>query len=306
MKKLIGKIVTKMDLWAPIWHARHVGLIKNLEKLSKKESCGYDDITMLCGIIGSRELVSYSREARESAAKRLYSAISNFTVVKDKFFLDVGTGYGTTVLEFEKRGAGLSVGIDLVILPVIFKEAAEEHLTCNIIKADIANAPFPDESFDIVHTNSIEHFTEPYRSFEEMIRITKKVGLLFLFMRNPYYSPDASHLYNHVNIPWSHLLFNHDLLFKFVREHSFEHYGGSPEEYADSTIKQFQELNKLDIDDYKSMIFEASNVKVLHYKEIGAPSPLYEYFYEIFKDKLKNYSKRSLFACGIDAVLKRI
>lgn len=305
MKRLIRKILEKLDLWAPVWHARHGGLMKNLEKLSKKESYDYDDIKTLCRIIGTRKFVSYSRQDRESVARSLYGTISNFTPVKNKFFLDVGTGNSSTILEFAERGSGLSVGIDPVIHPAIFKEAAERHLAYNIIKADISDAPFRDESFDIVHTNSIEHFTKPYKSFEEMVRITKRGGLVFLFVRNPYYSPDASHLYNYVNIPWSHLLFDHELLFKFVKENSFEHYGGSPEEYADSTIKQFQELNKLDIDDYKKMIYENSNIKVLRYKEIGMPSPFYEYFYEIFKDKLKNYSKRSLSTCGIDAVLRR-
>ena len=44
----------------------------------------------------------------------------------------------------------------------------------------------------------VEHFNNPRVALNEMVRVTKKNGLIILFITNFWDCPDASHFYNHL------------------------------------------------------------------------------------------------------------
>jgi ubiquinone/menaquinone biosynthesis C-methylase UbiE len=288
-----------------VWFVLHRKLLLELKKIAAKDSYTYDDIVAIHNII-PKTFINFTSKGYRSAAEDLYYKISLYTGVRGKAFVDVGTGHGFAVLEFKKRGARLSAGVDANADSRIIQEAAKRNIECNIIKADAVNLPFADETFDIVHTNSIEHFQQIQKSFKEMLRITKKGGLIFLFIGGFYNTPTWSHFTNHFGLPWQDLLFEHDLLIRFVKEHSMQFDNEAAEEYAERVVKQFRELNKMNIDEYKDMIMTEPQARVLSYRERPMCKPYFRFTYEIFKDKLKKYPRRFLFTSGFDAVIRKI
>jgi ubiquinone/menaquinone biosynthesis C-methylase UbiE len=288
-----------------IWKKENADKINNLISFKNSDSYKYHDIKTLHDIIGNRKIVSYDSRAREERAKYLYDRISQYTIIKDRSFLDVGSGYGSVVFQFAKMGARESIGIDVELENVDYSKLTYNNKNAKIIHSDIINTSFPDDTFDIIHTNSLEHFPQPFKALHEIIRLTKKGGFIFLYLDNFWHSADASHFYNHLNIPWSHFLFDHDALFRFVKENSFEFSGETAAEFSNRVIEQFKSLNKISLYDYKHMIFSRADLEILHYLE--KPVKLSQViFYKIFKEKLKNFPKNLLLINGVDVVLKKV
>jgi ubiquinone/menaquinone biosynthesis C-methylase UbiE len=100
--------------------------------------------------------------------------------------LDVGTGTAQIPIAMCKRNSGLKItAIDLAesMLTLGNKniQAARLEDSITLVQVDSKKMPYPDGSFDQVVSNSIiHHIPNPLECFKEMIRVTKKDGLLFI------------------------------------------------------------------------------------------------------------------------------
>jgi ubiquinone/menaquinone biosynthesis C-methylase UbiE len=100
--------------------------------------------------------------------------------------LDVGTGTAQIPIAMCKRNIGLKItAIDLAesMLTLGNKNIQTARLedSITLVQVDSKKMPYPDESFDQVISNSIiHHIPNPLECFKEMIRVTKKDGLLFI------------------------------------------------------------------------------------------------------------------------------
>lgn len=100
--------------------------------------------------------------------------------------LDVGTGTAQIPIAMCKRNSGLKItAIDLAesMLTLGNKNIQTARLedSITLVQIDSKKMPYPDESFDQVVSNSIiHHIPNPLECFKEMIRVTKKDGLLFI------------------------------------------------------------------------------------------------------------------------------
>jgi len=100
--------------------------------------------------------------------------------------LDVGTGTAQIPIVMCKRNTGLKItAIDLAesMLTLGNKNIQTARLEDSITldQVDSKKMPYSDESFDQVISNSIiHHIPNPLECFKEMIRVTKKDGLLFI------------------------------------------------------------------------------------------------------------------------------
>jgi len=100
--------------------------------------------------------------------------------------LDVGTGTAQIPIAMCKRNSGLKItAIDLAesMLTLgnknIQTALLEDCIT--LVQVDSKKMHYSDESFDQVISNSIiHHIPNPVECFKEMIRVTKKDGLLFV------------------------------------------------------------------------------------------------------------------------------
>ena len=100
--------------------------------------------------------------------------------------LDVGTGTAQIPIAMCKRNNGIKItAIDLAesMLTLGNKNIQTARLedSITLVQIDSKKMPYPDESFDQVISNSIiHHIPNPLECFKEMIRVTKKDGLLFI------------------------------------------------------------------------------------------------------------------------------
>jgi len=103
----------------------------------------------------------------------------------EKKILDCGAGgLHPPLAVFSERGyEAHGVEISDTQIQRAQKYAEENNLDFKIIKADIRNLPYEDESFSFVYSyNSIEHLTKTgtKKAVKEILRVLKKGGLLYI------------------------------------------------------------------------------------------------------------------------------
>lgn len=102
--------------------------------------------------------------------------------------LDCGCGIGMTSAELLKRGFDV-ISIDL---SKTSKEIAKELYNIDVIQASNMNLPFGDTFFDYVISSGVVHHTpNAKKSVEELIRVLKPQGLLYLLI---YRKPSIHYL----------------------------------------------------------------------------------------------------------------
>ncbi|OQX51531.1 hypothetical protein B5M47_00265 [candidate division CPR3 bacterium 4484_211] len=107
--------------------------------------------------------------------------------------LDIGCGEGTNLSHLCPPGAS-AAGIDISPLAIRLARKSYPHLKFQV--ADAESIPFPNASFDFCYNiGTLEHLTRPERVIEEMIRVTKKGGLIAFWTINfgsPFVKPHTA------------------------------------------------------------------------------------------------------------------
>ena len=105
--------------------------------------------------------------------------------------LDVCTGTGDIALQFaQSDGVGGIVGIDLSeeMLHIARRKTKNNRLgeKIKLLKGDVLNLPFDDNSFDIVTIGfGLRNLTDRRRGISEMVRILKEGGRLVILEFSP-------------------------------------------------------------------------------------------------------------------------
>ncbi len=104
---------------------------------------------------------------------------------KGKTCLDAGCGGGRFVIALAKLGVERVEGIDISDQAVLAAQdrIAERNLsqTAHVQVASVLDIPFPDRTFDYVVSSGVIHHTpDPKRGFDEIVRVIKPGGKLFL------------------------------------------------------------------------------------------------------------------------------
>ena len=107
-------------------------------------------------------------------------------VLTKKSILDVGCGEGWMIENLSKNleGKNLFTGID--VSEAGLKEANNRKINnATFLKYDGQSFPFSDNTFDVVLSNFVfEHLSDPLDTFNEMIRVVKKEGLIIIACPN--------------------------------------------------------------------------------------------------------------------------
>jgi len=110
--------------------------------------------------------------------------------LQDKVYLDLGCGYGRTLIPCTNEGTKISVGID--ISPVMLNKCREHcnqyQVNCVLVNSDISDMPFQDKSFDIVYSAAVMlHLDKDVasRTIKEVKRILKANGKAFFYSSFP-------------------------------------------------------------------------------------------------------------------------
>jgi SAM-dependent methyltransferase len=134
--------------------------------------------------------------------------------------VDIGGGAGYFAESFQRAGAAS------VCVEPFWDELSErgKNLGSSVL-ADGLRLPFADHTFDVSHSsNVIEHVTTPQVFFDEMLRVVRPGGLVFLAFTN-WFSPFGGH----ETSPW-HYLGGERAVQRYERKHGEEpknRYGAS-------------------------------------------------------------------------------
>jgi len=100
--------------------------------------------------------------------------------------LDVGTGFGMLALTLARRNpdveiVGLDVSEQMIELGRALVERRGLSKRISFEKADAKKMPFPDGFFDaVISYGSLHHWVEPERVFDEINRVRKSTGMIYV------------------------------------------------------------------------------------------------------------------------------
>jgi len=143
-------------------------------------------------------------------------------------FLDIGTNMGM----FLRHTRGRSWNVTGIEPSPALSEMARKYFGLNIKTAYLDKAGFEDEYFDVVTmTDVFEHIPEPKKMLEDIRKVIKRGGILFIKVPNGRYNllklalaKMTGRLKDHdVFDSYEHLThFSHDMLKKMLRESGFK------------------------------------------------------------------------------------
>jgi SAM-dependent methyltransferase len=175
----------------------------------------------------------------------LSSLLKSAEVGPNSLVLDVGAGMGwSTSLLAAKTGARV-FGVDLHRydsdtgdsfrgellrrfgrhLPVLVREPGFERFqyleqvidNCAFFTMDVQELLFRDDLFDFAFSlNAFEHIPDPGRALQEVSRVLKPGGTVFLLFNGLYFSDGGHHLSHLTEIPWVHLLYERAEIKKMI------------------------------------------------------------------------------------------
>ncbi|MBC8264168.1 MAG: class I SAM-dependent methyltransferase [Anaerolineales bacterium] len=214
-------------------------------------------------------------------ADRSYSEFQPYIDLKDKDVLDVGCGLGGKTLFHLQKGARSVTGLDISQTNVQIAQScfAEREPASSrhpwLVVADAAAMPFADNSFDLaISTYTFEHLADPARALEEIERVIKPGGEVFISFP-PYFSPWGAHLTDWIHFPWCQVLFSERALLNVARAiEETEHVHASLPDFARIDLAGAVELphvNKLTVSGFERLL-EASSLEILSktHRPVGA------------------------------------
>jgi SAM-dependent methyltransferase len=122
--------------------------------------------------------------------------LQTYTPLDGKSMLDVGGGPGYFADAFRSAGASY-VGVD----PDAGELSARGGPSAGMVRASGMALPFADNAFDVCYSsNVLEHVPDPNRMLDEMVRVTRPGGTVFVSY-TPWWSPWGGH----ETAPWHYL-----------------------------------------------------------------------------------------------------
>ncbi|OVE77652.1 hypothetical protein BVX99_02060 [bacterium F16] len=155
--------------------------------------------------------------------------------------LEVGCSDGLTTDILAIEGAILATGID------IREDVGSAANRNNTIfhKVNNEQLPFDMDSFDLVYSiATMEHVAKPEEMFQEILRVTRDQGLIYVQAGPLYYSPYGHHMLGFFDdYPWIHLRMTIDEIVEYCGEHSLTkmietHSGQALRTYIEGMLNQ--------------------------------------------------------------------
>lgn len=118
----------------------------------------------------------------------------------------------------------------------------------------------PSNTFDLVYSfNTFEHLADPHLTFQEMVRVTKPGGQIYLHFGPLYPSAWGLHAFRTITVPYPQYLFSDDFVHAKLQELGIRDLG------TDRSELQF--VNKMRLDQYDQMLAEPS-ASVTRYERV--------------------------------------
>lgn len=150
----------------------------------------------------------------------MYEVLGAIEIPKNSRVLDVGGGQGMHAC-FLAQYYELCYCLDIIDYQSLydgeyyrlFKEKCERnsvyysHRQLRFIEGDAMEILFRDNYFDLISSfNAMEHIPDPLQALEEMVRVTKVGGIIYLTFDPIWTADTGSHFIQRVAEPWEHLI----------------------------------------------------------------------------------------------------
>ncbi len=181
--------------------------------------------------------------------------------LNNRKILDYGCGEGGFVITMYDSHPKLIVGLDRLskfdLANKIISRNGYENI--NLINDEISNIESNYFDFIISH-DSFEHFEEPEKTLEEMIRIAKLGGSILIKFGQSWRSPWGRHMSGTIrkDRPWVHLIFSETTI---MRCHSVYH---DESEIKMKYSQLYGGLNKMSISRFLSIISKRKDITIIN------------------------------------------
>lgn len=205
------------------------------------------------GFKQSRKSVDAYYEWRRERAMPAIRRVQQKKRLKDKVVLDIGCGFGSlSSLLYDKGAKVYATEVDSKKLS--FAKKKLEKTSIKFYEVSDETLPFEDNMFDVVMLfDVIEHVADPSKMLSEVLRVTKKRGLIYVEF-TPFYSVTGHHLYDYTKLP-IHLLAEGRIK-NLIYSEDVESFT-SKDEYWEL----YQSLNKLKISTFQKMMRDTDKLE---------------------------------------------
>ena len=228
----------------------------------------------------------------------LFNWTKSYLTGKSSSILDFGCGNGIAALRLAiEDSSSVVYGCDVtqafsILEALAFKNLEIEELPKNLYFQQISGVgiPFEPAQFDLIYSWSVFEHIDINIMDEVIVDIRKRLkndGVLFIQIDPLYYSAKGSHLIHLQNVPWIHLIKQHNHLKEtfFKTDDSNTQVNLSKEFFWD----EYKKLNKITVD---SLIgkFEKHGFCVVRKQLMKCDTPIPEFLQNVYQvDALRTY-----------------
>jgi SAM-dependent methyltransferase len=177
--------------------------------------------------------------------------------------LEVGCGQGLLAGMLQKEGLEVAANDVINILDPGVRNSGVRFDTADVCK----RLPYAEGEFELVFAvNAFEHFSEPARALDEMLRVLRPGGLLYLTFDPLYYSPWGLHAARRISLPYPQILFSKQTIQRYVDERQDEIRHTYSE--GSDTTKIGPPLNEYSLEEYRKIFKNRQDsLKMIAYTE---------------------------------------
>ncbi len=244
-------------------------------------------------------------------ARTTFDEISALGVpLENARILDIGCGYGETLLASNEYGVGFALGIDynpecrnvFEKLKSNFEPSKVEHT--NYLSCDFLSSELESDSFDVVISiASFEHYDDPVAVLKACHCALRKGGYLFAQFDPLFLSPFGAHRFGTSGTPYIQNLFSDQTVFEFLagkRADALIH----PSKKTQLSIKDpYAEMNRWTVRQFDELFSQPDQWEVVSYRR----RQIYKYYfmYLLFRTELAKFAEEDLFTAGITILLRK-
>lgn len=232
----------------------------------------------------SEEDYLYSAEKKINRSRRLINKMSYWRgTLNDTEILEVGCGDGVAAillaLEPVRRVIGIDRNLPLFdpgeigqqarnLMYAVFKKLGMsgniykilDGLPVKFLQMDASRMAFPDNTFDILTSNSVmEHMNPIEGALDEMARVVRPHGLIYHSI-DPFYWLKGCHKKGVVDIPWAHSRLSIEEFRRYVNE-------SEGKANADKRIACLESLNRFTLKEWRNVL-EGGPFHFLEWREV--------------------------------------
>jgi ubiquinone/menaquinone biosynthesis C-methylase UbiE len=238
-------------------------VLHRLRSATSSSSAPFDPQPDATGQLDRAARKQWFRDHYETAAGEVEAFLGSTGVdLAGKEIADVGCGEGITDLGLVHRVRPRRlVGFDLnPVDPARLLLAAREARVCSELPNELefvvsapAALPAPDDAFDVVITwSAFEHVEQPVSLLDEIRRVLRPDGVLFLQLWPFYYSEQGSHLWHWFPEGYANLRYTEDEIARRLRSDEVTH-----PDWIEHRLVDNRTLNRITLDELHRSLLAA-------------------------------------------------